>query len=130
MLNHFPLDAPVDFDCVRSDLLAFDWQNKSADFVIPDDEEHILRVQFDADVIVRMLDEMPLSIESDPSTWRGLVPGHFAYQVEGAPFAANQPEAWRQFLDPMKHFRFQTGWGCLDVLTSGEPRFLVVSSTG
>ena len=122
----FPLEAPVKFDAVTSDLLRFDWQNRCADFALPDDETHVLRVSFKADVIVRMLDEMPLSIETDPSLSRGLVPGHFAYRVEGAPFDENQPSVWRDTLGPMNHFLFVTGWGCLDVLTRGEPAFEVI----
>jgi len=85
-----------------------------------------LRVQFRTEVIARMLDEMPLSIESDASNSQGLVAHHFAYRVEGAPFADNQPDAWRQVLGPMKHFRFITGWGCLDVLALGDPEFAVI----
>jgi hypothetical protein len=46
-------------------------------------------------VIVRILDEMPLSIETDPSASQGLVPNHFAYRVEGAPFSVSQSEAWQ-----------------------------------
>jgi hypothetical protein len=126
MPNYFPLEAPLKFDCVGSDLLRFDWPDRSADFAIPDDEEHILRMWFDADVIVRLLDEFPLSIETDPSASRGLVPHHFAYRVEGASFGENYPQAWLEAFGPLKHYRFVTGGGCLDVLTSGEPRFAVV----
>jgi hypothetical protein len=126
MANHYPIEVPLKFDCVASDLLRFDWQASSADFVIPDDEAHILRVWFDTDVIVRLLDEMPLSIETDPSASRGLVPHHFAYRVEGASFGENHPEAWRDVLGSMKHYRFITGGGCLDALSRNEPRFAVV----
>jgi hypothetical protein len=126
MQSHFPIDAGVSFDCGQGDLLGFDWQNRSADFLIPDDQQHVLRVKFGSEVIVRMLDEMPLSIESDASTWQGMVPHHFAYRVQGAPFAENQPESWVQVFGPMNHFRFVTGWGCLDVLTQSEPEFALV----
>jgi len=126
MPHYFPLETPVPFDCTRSDLLCFAWQQRAADFAMPDDEEHVLRVSFNADVIVRMLDEMPLSIETDFSTKRGLVARHFAYRVEGAPFSENQPEDWRVVLGSMKHFLFVTGWGCLEVLTKAEPEFAVV----
>ena len=129
MIRFFPLDIGFAMDGVASDLIGFDWQERSAEFVIPGDEEHVLRVRFEKDVIVRMLDKMPLSIETDPSTWQGLVPHHFAYRVEGAPFAENQPEDWRGVLGPMNHFQFMTGWGCLDVLCSGEPRFEVVRTS-
>ena len=126
MLSHFPIDAGVRFDCAESDLLGFDWPNKSADFVIPDDEENVLRVHFGPDVIVRLLDETPLSIESDASTWKGMVPHHFAYRVEGALFAEHQCKDWKEVLGPLKHFLFITGGGCLDVLTQSEPVFEVV----
>ena len=126
MPRYFPLETPLAFDCVRSDLLSFDWQQRAADFSIPDNEEHILRVTFNADVIARLLDEMPLSIETDPSTNDGLVPHHFAYRVEGAPFGESQPRVWRDVLGPLKHFQFVTGWGCLEVLTKGEPEFAVI----
>lgn len=128
MIRLFPLDSGIAFDCVLSDLIGFDWQNRSADFCIPGDDDHVLRVRFEANVIVRMLDEMPLSIESDPATWQGLVPHHFAYRVEGASFADDRSEAWREVLGPWNHFRFITGWGCLDVLTAGEPIFELVAS--
>ena len=127
MPRYFPILAPFKFDCARSDLLRFDWQAKAADFAIPDDKEHVLRVRFGADVIVRMLDEMPLSVETDPSTLQGIVPHHFAYRVEGAQFSESQPEAWQAAFGGMKHYQFVTGWGCLDVLTSREPEFDVVS---
>ena len=116
MLKYFPIDAGVRFDCGRSDLLGFDWQNNSADFLLPGDEQHVLRVQFRSQVIVRLLDEMPLSMESEAVTRKGLVPHHFAYRVEGASFAEHQPEAWRQVLGPLNQYRFITGAGCLDVL--------------
>jgi hypothetical protein len=125
-LKYFPIDAPVSFDCDRSDLLGFDWQNTAADFIIPDDDNHVLRVSFDSDVIVRMLDEMPLSTESDPSTWEGLVPNHFAYRVEGSTFAAVQSGVWVETRDSVQHYQFVTGWGCLDVLSVAEPAFSVI----
>lgn len=128
MLDYFPLEAPLQFDCLASDLLHFDWVNGSADFAVAGEEESILRVWFNHTVIVRLLDEMPLSIETDPSAQRGLVPHHFAYRVEGAAFAESQPQAWREVLGPMKHYRFITGGGCLDVLTPGEPQFAILPS--
>ncbi|MEA3016423.1 MAG: hypothetical protein QOI38_1145 [Sphingomonadales bacterium] len=126
MIRFLPLDVGVAIDAVASDLIGFDWQNRSADFVIPGNEDQVLRIHFETDVIVRMLDEMPLSIESDSSAEEGREPHHFAYKVEGAPFAENRPEAWGEVFGPMNHFQFVTGWGCLDVLTRGEPAFEVV----
>lgn len=81
----------------------------------------------DGGLIVRMLDELPLSTESDPKDWMGLVPHHFAYRVEGDPFFVAQSETWRFIEDSPKHYRFQTGFGCLDVISSGEPEFALVS---
>jgi hypothetical protein len=48
--------------------------------------------------------------------------------VEGAPFAEKQAQAWREMLGPLNHFEFHTGWGCLNVLTAGEPIFEVVAA--
>jgi hypothetical protein len=128
MPTYFPLEATLEFDCVRSDLLRFDWQERAADFALPDDEGRVLRVKFHGEVIVRMLDEMPLSIETDPSTSMGRVAHHFAYRVEGAPFSENQPEVWRGTLGALKHYQFVTGWGCLDVLSGSEPEFKVMAA--
>ena len=127
MLRHVPLDAGSSFDCTQSDLICFDWSSATADFVIPGDSARILRIKFRGDVIVRMLDEFPLSTESDDSKWMGLVPHHFAYRVEGAAFAESQSDAWREMFGPITHFRFITGNGCLDVLAASEPVFTVVS---
>jgi hypothetical protein len=73
-----------------------------------------------------MLDEFPLSTESDPKDWVGLVPHHFTYRVEGDPFFEAQSEAWRAVESSPKHYRFQTGSGCLDVISGGEPSFSLV----
>jgi hypothetical protein len=35
MPHFFPIIAPLQLDCSRSDLLRFDWQTKAADFAIP-----------------------------------------------------------------------------------------------
>ena len=122
MIRFYPIDIEIPFDCARSELVSFQWQDMSADFRIPDDDERLLLVSFDTDAIIRILDEMPLSTESDPATWEGLVPHNFAYRIEGASFPGQQSSAWREVAGPVKHFRFVTGNGCLDVLTSGDPR--------
>jgi hypothetical protein len=126
MATYHPLEAPVPIDCVRSDLLRFDWQDGYADFALPDDEAQVLRVSFFGGVIVRMLDETFLSTETDPSKAQGIVPHHFAYRVEGAPFGQGQPEVWQAIRGPVNHYLFVTGGGCLDVLTRSEPVFTVV----
>ena len=127
MVKYFPIHSPAPWsDADRADLLSFDWQRQTATFATSDDD-CILEVSFLGwGVIVRMLDEFPLSTESDPKDWVGLVPHHFAYRVEGDAFFAAQSEAWRSVESSPKHYRFQTGMGCLDVISSGEPTFTVV----
>jgi len=70
---------------------------------------------------------MPLSTEDDNGPHEGLVSEHFAYRVDGARFANEQSTVWRDIQSPVSHFRFVTGWGCVDILSHGEPRFAVVS---
>ena len=127
MIKHFQLESPSPWsDADHADLLSFDWQRQTAVFATSDDDR-MLEVSFLGwQVIVRMLDEFPLSTESDPKDWVGLVPHHFAYRVEGDPFLAAQSEAWCIVESSPKHYRFQTGNGCLDVISSGEPTFALV----
>ncbi|UDL89481.1 hypothetical protein LGH82_31250 [Mesorhizobium sp. PAMC28654] len=101
-----------------------------ADFIIPGDEHHVLRVLFtNHSVIIRILDEMPLSTENESTPNEGLVPHHFAYRIEGAVFEATQSETWKFTQNPATHYRFVTGWTCLDVLSAKEPTFQVVKRT-
>jgi hypothetical protein len=127
MIKYFPIKSPAPWsDADRADLLSFDWQRQTAAFATSDDDR-ILEVSFlGCGVIVRMVDEFPLSTESDPEDWVGLVPHHFAYQVEGDPFFDSQSKAWRSVESAPKHYRFQTGFGCLDVISSAEPSFALV----
>ncbi|MBH0114109.1 hypothetical protein I5E68_14285 [Novosphingobium sp. YJ-S2-02] len=129
MIRYHPIDIGFPVASVDSDLVCFHWQNMAADFVIPGDENHLLRISFDSDAIVRILDEMPLSTESDPATWEGLVPYHFAYRVEGAAFVEQQSPSWREIVGPVTHFQFVTGSACLDVLTPGTPTFALIPDT-
>ena len=64
MPKYKPLDPGVGLKASHSDLIAFQWQTNGicADFSIPDDEGHLLRVTFDRPCIVRLLDEMPLPL--------------------------------------------------------------------
>jgi hypothetical protein len=96
----------------------------SADFVL--DSGRALRVRFDRQTIVRVLDELALSTEQGTKT--GLVPRHFAYRVEGSPFADAQSETWKLANNPVFHHQFITGWGCLDVLSNAVPTFEVVDT--
>lgn len=132
MGKFFPIDAGVSFESVRSDVLRIDWGTNhfAADFVIPDDEASALRVSFDGMTIVRLIDEMPLSFETEPARCEGLVANHFAYRVEGGAFAESQAGALEAFPNPVHHYEFVTGWGCVDVLSSCEPSFRVVKVEG
>jgi len=124
----FPIEAGINFDCVRSDLLNVRWKvnELSADFALPDDDKRALRVSFDGQTIVRILEEMPLSTEYEPAEVEGLVRNHFAYRVEGSTFAATQSETWKEVVGGVRHYEFVTGWGCLDVLSASEPKFQIV----
>lgn len=127
MPTYYPLDAGVSFDCSGSDLSAMKWtpRSLSADFFL--DTEKALRVRFAEQTIVRVLDEFALSTEHGTKT--GLVPRHFAYRVEGSPFADAQSEAWKVVNNPVCHYQFITGWGCLDVLSKAVPTFEVVNTS-
>ena len=81
---------------------------------------------FDNQTIIRLLDEMPLSTETEPDEREGLVPYHFAYRVEGARFAEIQSETWKEVAGPIYHYQFVTGWGCMDVLCRATPSFSLV----
>lgn len=123
-----PLDVGIALTASQSDLLNFRWETNAivADFVIPESPSRMLRVAFDGQCIVRLLDEMPLSTEDDPATRHGMIPENFAYRVEGAPFAQQQSPAWLEVMAPVTHYQFVTGWTCMDVLSGAAPRFSVV----
>ena len=128
MPRYSPIDVGVPLRASHSDLAALHWETNgiAADFFLPDYEAHLLRVSFDRQCIIRVLDEMPLSTEKDDTPNEGLVPEHFAYLLEGAAFARLQSCAWGEVNAPVKHYQFITGWACLDVLTSAAPVFATV----
>ena len=127
-----PLDSGTPLEAVRSDLVAFQWNTNGivADFILPDDDEHLRRVSFDGQCIVRLLDEMPLSTEKDDTPDEGRVPNHFAYRVEGALFARPQSEIWREVIQSVAHYQFVTGGACMDVLSGATPSFSVIPRRG
>jgi hypothetical protein len=128
MPRYGPIDAGVPLQASSSDLVSLHWSTNgiAADFILPGDEAHLLRVSFDRQCIIRILDEMPLSTEQDDTPNEGLVAEHFAYRLEGAAFARVQSVAWKEVNAPVAHYQFVTGWGCLDVLTAATPVFAVV----
>jgi hypothetical protein len=128
MPRYSPIDAGVRLQASLSDLAALHWSTNglAVDFVLPDDGDHLLRVSFDRQCIIRVLDEMPLSTEKDDTPNEGLLSEHFAYKLEGAAFARLQSCAWKEVNAPVTHYQFITGWACLDVLTAATPAFSVV----
>ncbi len=125
MPRYEPINSSVTFKVSASDLAEFNWNTNGiqATFVIPGDDQRSLTVIFDRQCIVRILDEMALSTELDGTPAEGLVPEHFAYIVHGSPFFQMQSEAWRSGWASVGHYRFITGWACLDVISSAYPRF-------
>jgi hypothetical protein len=125
MPRYRPIEIPAPPAASQSDLVAFHWEagGVTADFLLPD--ERAIRVTFNKECIIRILDEMPLSTEDDGPS-EGLVPEHFAYRVEGSAFVDAQSEAWKLVNAPVTHYRFITGWACMDVLSSGQPSFAVI----
>jgi hypothetical protein len=128
MPRYSPIEIPVPLAASRSDLIAFRWSARGvvADFLIPEDHERAIRVTFNRSCIVRILDEMPLSTENDNGPPEGRVPENFAYRIEGSAFIDAQSEAWKIVNSPVLHYRFVTGWACMDVLSSGLPSFAVI----
>jgi hypothetical protein len=127
--TYFPIDIGPDANRVNGCDVMVHWEvnRLTADFPFYDDETRAIRITFDKQTIVRIVDEMPISTEDDPATRKGLVPDHFAYRVEGGEFAATQSQAWKTVEGPVCHYEFLTGWGCLDVLSAAEPTFEVVT---
>jgi hypothetical protein len=111
-----------------SDLLDFEWNVQSirATFIIPENLHVALEVSFAGQCIVRLVDETPLSTEDDDSANEGLVADHFAYRVEGALFFRVQSDIFKHIHEPCAHYRFITGWTCMDVATNVKPCFRVV----
>jgi hypothetical protein len=126
--RYIPLEIEPDIKASLSDLLDFHWEVNAvrATFIIPENPNAALEVAFAGSCIVRLADEMPLSTEEDDSPNEGLVPNHFAYRVEGALFFRVQSETFKAVHPACAHYRFITGWTCLDVITGAEPRFKVV----
>jgi hypothetical protein len=128
MPRYHPIDIGVPLQASLSDLADFKWDKGHviADFILPHDDAHLLRVSFDKPCIIRLLDEMPLSTEEDDTPNQGLVSEHFAYRLEGAAFARLQSWAWKEVTGPVTHYQFITGWTCMDVLSAATPSFVVV----
>ena len=128
MPKYTPILVSPNIRASKSNLIELRWKNNGimADFIIPTDDAYALRVQFQRVEIVSLLDEMPLSTESEETLAEGLVPENFSYSVEGAIFWRYQSEALKASNKGLTHYRFVTGWMCLDVISNREPAFAVV----
>ena len=128
MPKYIPFQIGVEIQASLSDMIVLRWQKDSiiADFIIPRDELNVIRIQFDKVQIVRILDEMALSTEEEPTPKEGSVPEHFAYRVEGALLWQSQSDAMKIIHKAAQHFRFITGGTCLDVIASVPPAIVVV----
>lgn len=128
MPTYVPIETGVPLRAVGSDLLAFEWKTDgiAADFKLPNDPAHALRVRFDRPCFVRLSDEMAISTEQEESPNEGLIPNHFAYRLEGARFSRFQSELWKDVFGPVTHYQIVTGWCCMDVLSGGLPSFSIV----
>src|SRR4051812_38588042 len=131
MLRYFPIWIEHEIKCSLSNLMSLHWERQSviADFWIPDDDNHRLRVRFESVHVIRVLDEMFISTE-EPLPDEGHVADHFAYRVEGSRFWNSQSEALRLTHASARHYLFVTGWACLDVISSVQPEISVVSVDG
>jgi hypothetical protein len=76
--------------------------------------------------MIRIVEEMPISTEHEETRNEGWVAEHFAYELQGASFWNQQSEAFKVVFNKAKHYRFLTGFYCLDVIASHEPTFTVV----
>jgi hypothetical protein len=128
LAKYKPIKIDTAFKCVNSDMVQLVWRDNGivSDWVIPGESENLLRVSFERVEIFRVLDEMPLSTENEETPKEGLVSNHFAYEVEGASFYRQQSGAFCDFFPGLKHYRFITGWTCLDVISNKEPQFSLV----
>jgi hypothetical protein len=129
MPKYLPIAVTPVFKAGYSNLMQFRWADcrLAADFAIPEDSQHVLRVQFERTEIVRIVEEMPISTEHEDTPNEGIVVQHLAYLVEGASFWNQQSQAFKDVYQKAKHYRFFTGFYCLDVIATDEPTFTVAS---
>jgi hypothetical protein len=128
MPRYFPIEMNIEIKASASDMVALYSRHGAvvADFAIPHDTFSYLRVRFDHANIIRTLDEMPLSTEEHYDTNEGLVRDHLAYRVEDSLFWKTQSESFKFTHADVRHYRFITGWTCLDVIAGGPPLITIV----
>ncbi|UPJ51285.1 hypothetical protein IVB30_08020 [Bradyrhizobium sp. 200] len=128
MPKYRPIEQPIAIETSLGDLtnLVLRIRALVADFSIPGEDQRALRVEFESVEMIRILDEMALSTEAEDTPNEGLSAHHFAFLVDGARFWNQQSEAFKMVFAKARHFRFITGWTCLDVIAAGEPKLTVV----
>ncbi|MEP9387399.1 hypothetical protein [Mesorhizobium sp. KR9-304] len=124
-MKYTAIESGFALACSGSDLLELHWRNNGivADFIDPENDDRLWRVVFDDVDFIRVLDEFYLSTEEHPLDKEGLVPQNFAYLVEGSRFYRSQSDMLPTTLPKARHYRFVTGWTCLDVISMLEPKF-------
>ena len=125
MPTYFPIESPIAFQCVHSDMRSLLWKDLGivAEFDVLQ-SQCILRVLFERVHVIRILDEVLISTESEPEN-EGLIPNHFAYCVQDSLFWNSQSEVLRAANPDAKHYRFITGGTCLDVIADRAPSLAV-----
>jgi hypothetical protein len=123
-----PIDSGISMKCSSStlDRLVLHGNGLEAEFYISEDASKRLRVTFSHVEITRTLDEMPLSTEETERSV-GLVADHFAYEAVDTHFWRSQSSAFKIAAKDLKHYRFITGWTCLDVISRHPPTFSIVT---
>ncbi|WP_249124968.1 hypothetical protein [Bradyrhizobium manausense] len=129
MPKYHAIEQPLAIKTSLSDLIALTWEALGirADFAVPEDELRAITVRFDRTHVVRILDEMALSTEAEDTPSEGLLAEHFAYLVEDSSFWKSQSEALKLVHSNARHYRFVTGWTCLDVVSDEEPVITVTT---
>lgn len=85
--------------------------------------KHGLTISFQSVASEQSIDVGTLLGEDTKST--GLVSEHFAYRIEDSLFWKSQSEAFKAAVKNLRHYRFVTGWTCLDVISEQEPNISV-----
>ena len=126
VVRYFPIEHPGEIlkgGASSLERLVYDGRGLMADFTSSDDRR-VLRVLFSNVEMYRALDEMPLSLEDEETI--GVAPDHLAYRVEDASFWRALPPGFRSTIHTGGHYRFLTGWTCLDVVSIQTPEFALV----
>ena len=131
MPRYLPIPVTPTIRAGHSNLLQLQWTDRriAAYFAVPEDNSAALRVQFQRVEIIRIIEEMPISTEPEETANEGLIANHFAYIVEGASLWNRQSEAFKTVYKETKHYRFLTGFDCLDVIAFDQPAFDLVSKS-